>query len=194
MNLHLTFPPKRNMTIEKFLAFYDAQPDGEKWELIEGEPVLSPTPTDFHQIVVGNIVHFLGAHKRKTGASWFAMPGISTRVPVSPRGLPQPDIFVLEGTPSGAAVTSDALLMFEILSRNNTKADQAWRRQVYASVPNCQHYVTVSMKSVDVVSYDRAADWKARKATKLDGSLDLAALGVSMPLSEIYLWTPLGAK
>ena len=120
------------------------------------------------------------------------MPGISTRVPTSPRSLPQPDVSVLEGAPKGVAITDDALVLFEVLAKSNPKADQAWRRRVYASVPNCQHYVTVSMKTVEVVAYDRSKNWKVRRIDDLGSALALPALGLSMPIAEIYLWTPLG--
>ena len=105
------------------------------------------------------------------------MPGIGTRVPVSPNSLPQPDVFVLEGRLTGGSETDDALGLFEVLSRSNTKADQLWRRRVYASIPNCQHYVTVSLKRPEVVAYDRASGWEPRKVTGLADTLDLAALG-----------------
>jgi Uma2 family endonuclease len=94
--------------------------------------------------------------------------------------------------PTGSAISDDALVLFEVLSKSNSKADQAWRRRVYASVPNCQHYVTVAVKSVDVVVYDRAGDWKPRAVAGLDAVLELPALGVNMPIADIYRWTPLG--
>ena len=33
------------MTVEEFYAFTDARPDGEKWELIDGEAVLNASPS-----------------------------------------------------------------------------------------------------------------------------------------------------
>ena len=51
--------PEQQMTIEEFLAFTDTRPEEERWELIEGVPVLNPSPIDYHQIVVTNIVAFL---------------------------------------------------------------------------------------------------------------------------------------
>ena len=83
---------------------------------------------------------------------------------------------------TGTRASDDALVLFEVLSPSNDKADQNWRRKVYASVPNCQHYVTVSLNAVDVTVYDRANRWKGRSITSLAESLALAALGVSMPL------------
>jgi Uma2 family endonuclease len=184
--------PEQQLTIEEFLAFTETRPDEERWELIEGVAVLNPSPVDHHQMVVANIVTYLMSHKLRTGASWFPMPGVGTRVPVSPRSLPQPDVFVKEGATTGSPVTEDALVLFEVLSRSNTKSDQAWRRRVYASVPNCLHYVTVFLKSVMVEAYDRETGWKQREFTNLADTLALPALGLSIPLADIYRWTPLG--
>jgi len=186
--------PKQQMTIEEFLAFTDTRPRGERWELIEGVPVLSPSPTDFHQVVVTNISAFLWCFKAEKDPRWFPMIGTGTRVPASEKSLPQPDVMVKEHPPTGTPVSRDALVLFEVFSPSDTKADRDWRRKVYASVPNCQHYVTVSLKAVEVTAYDRASRWKGRSFTRLAESVTLPALGVSIPLSDIYRWTPLGEQ
>jgi Uma2 family endonuclease len=180
------------MTIEEFLAFTDTRPRGERWELIEGVPVINPSPIGHHQMIVANITGFLWRFKNERYASWFPIPGTGTRVPASRHGLPQPDVMVLEHPPTASPVSDEALVLFEVLSRSNSKADQTWRRKVYASVPNCQHSVTVSLKAVEVAVYDRASRWKGRNFTSLAKSVTLPALGVSIPLSDIYRWTPLG--
>jgi Uma2 family endonuclease len=192
MTARTKLAPEQQMTIEEFLAFTDTRPDEERWELIEGVAIMNPSPVDYHQLVVANIVTYLMVHKRQSGATWLPMPGVGTRVPISPRSLPQPDVFVKETAATGSPMTDDALVLFEVLSRSNTKADQAWRRKVYASVPNCQHYVTVSIKAVEVDAYDRDSSWKRRTVTSLADGLALPALGLSIPLADIYRWTPLG--
>src|SRR6202163_2847048 len=88
--------PEQQMTIEEFLAFTDTRPEEERWELIEGVAVMNPAPIEHHQVVVTNCVTCLMSNKRRTGASWLPMIGVDTRVPVSPRSLPQPDVFVKE--------------------------------------------------------------------------------------------------
>jgi Uma2 family endonuclease len=184
--------PDQQMTIEEFLAFTATRPEEERWELIEGVPVLSPSPTDYHQIVVTNISGFLWRFKTERNPNWFPLIGTGTRVPASANSLPKPDIMVKEQPPTGSPVSEDALVLFEVLSRSNTKADQAWRRRVYASVPNCQHYVTVSLRTVQVCAYDRDSRWKDRSFTSPATTLALSALGVSIPVADIYRWTPLG--
>lgn len=81
--------------------------------------------------------------------------------------------------------------MFEVLSKSNTKSDQTWRRQVYASVPSCRHYVRVAQKRLEVVAFDRDTGRQARKLDRIDGSLRLMALDLAMPLDDIYRWTAL---
>lgn len=94
-----------------------------------------------------------------------------------------------------SADRQDALVIFEVLSRSNTRVDQAWRRKVYASVPNCRHYVTVSAHSVAVVRYDRDSRWaKSADLTTLDDSLELPALNAALSLAQLYQWTPLGQR
>jgi len=184
--------PEQRMTVEEFLAFANTRPAEERWELIEGVPILNPSPSDFHQIVTTNIVAFLVRMKIEMKALWFPLIGMGTRVPASAHSLPQPDVMVKEHAVMGSPVSEDALALFEVLSRSNTRADQAWRRRVYASVPNCQHYVTVSLRGVEVSAYDRESNWRERSLTSLDHALDLPALGVAIPLADIYRWTPLG--
>lgn len=193
MNAIPKLPPEGQMTIEEFLELTRARPDGERWELIEGMAVLNPSPVQTHQLVATNIATFFMRHKQTSEASWVPLLGVGTRVPVSPNSLPQPDVYVQAGLVRDEPVTDDALVIFEILSRSNTRADQAWRRKVYASVENCQHYVTVSLRTPEVVVFDRATGWTARKRQGLDTAVELSALAVSLPMSAVYQYTPLGS-
>lgn len=186
--------PAGPMTALEFRAFTRTRPQEEKWELVEGVPSVSPSPTDYHQIVVSNLIQVLGAKLEAMGSSWIVMPGIGTRIPGMPANQPQPDVFVMEHEPSGQPVTDDALAIFEVLSKSNTKPDQAWRRRVYSRVPNCQHYVTVSLKALEVTAYDRATKWAPRCVASLNSALALSALGLDVPLTRIYRRTPFGTR
>lgn len=188
--------PEDQMTIEEFLGFLDTRPDEERWELIEGIAVMNVAPAEFHQVIAGNILMGLSQIKLRTGSSWLPMLGVGTRVPASPRSLPQPDVFVKAGPATDRPVTDDALVVFEILSKSNTKADQAWRKRVYASIPNCQHYVKVTQNAVSVTRFDLALGWQGATLTSLDDKLALPALGkrAVLPLANIYRWTAVGRE
>jgi Uma2 family endonuclease len=137
---------------------------------------------------------FLMGAREALDASWFPLIGTGTKVPASAKSLPVPDVMVKEHSLTGTPASDDVLVLLEVLSPSNGKADLDWRRKVYSSVPNCRHYVTVSLRAVEVTTYDRASRWNGRNHTRLGDLLTLPALGVSMPLAGIYRWTPLGEQ
>jgi Uma2 family endonuclease len=179
------------LTIDEFLSMVETRPDGEKWELIEGIAIMNPSPTEWHQQVVANIVTQLSIHKGAKNAVWSVLPGVSTRVPASPGSLPRPDVYVKDGEATSAHTTDNAIILFEVLSRSNDRSDRTWRKRVYSSVPNCQHYVTVATKTAEVIRHDRAGNWAEVKMTGLDATLELSTIDVTMPLRDIYRWTPI---
>jgi len=180
------------MTVEEFLAFQQARPSGERWELIEGVAVMSPSATLWHQTITGNILTDLVNHKIAHGSAWMPAIGVNTIVPISPRSLPQPDVFVRSAQAArDSNITDDAVVIFEVLSRSNKRADRDWRRRAYSSVPNCQHYVTISHKAPEVVRYDRENGWQIALTKGLKADLELPAIGVTIPLTTIYRWTPI---
>ena len=190
MRTKLADQDQDQMTIAEFLAFAQTRPDDEKWELIEGVPVLNAAPTDFHQFIVANLIGALIDIRRQNSASWIPAPGVGTRVPVSPRSLPEPDVMVKARPGTGKSVSDEALVLFEVLSPSNNPPDQAWRRKVYSSIPNLQHYVTVAQKSVVVTRHDRANKWQATRIEDIDAVLELPALGGAVALRVVYRDTP----
>ena len=179
------------MTVEEFLAFMDQRPDGERWELIEGVAIMNASPTDWHQTICLNIGGELRTIKAATNATWSPILDIGTRIPAAPHSLPRPDIIVKAGAMTGKPFSDDALVLFEILSKSNSKADRAWRKRVYTSIPNCQHYVTVSTKTAEIIRHDRAGGWTGTTLSGLDATLVLPTITAQIPLRDIYRWTPI---
>lgn len=181
------------LTIEEFLDYTSTRPSGEKWELIEGVAIMQASPSGIHQVIAANIVAELRSARRRTGAEWYPLLGIGTTAPIAPNSMPEPDVMVKEQPATSAQVSDDALVVFEIWSPSNTKSDKRWKLRFYTSIPNCQHYVTVDQHARAVVRHDRAGGWVPAPAlTRLAETLELPTLGCALPLSEIYLDTPLG--
>ena len=186
--------PAEPMTVAAYLAYCEiARPDGQKWELIEGRIVVQDSPTDWHQVIANNIGAILRAECIRVRASWTPLPGIGLQLPSAPHSLPEPDVMVKEHALTGARNTDDGLVLFEIHSESNRPKDKRWKRENYPSVPNCQHFVTLEQDQPLVIRYDRADGWQGTRLERLDGALDLPALGVSLPLQAIYWRTPVAA-
>jgi Uma2 family endonuclease len=181
------------MTVEEYFAFTDTRPDNEKWELIDGEPILNASPSRSHQTIFWNLALLIGTIQRQRPQSWEASPGVGVRV--SDTSLPEPDIFIV---PAGSArrdpygrETSDVLVAFEILSPSTAERDLRWKRTAYTSLPSLTHYVVIAQDAVEVVVFARDAGFAERRLRSLADTLELPALGISLPLAEIYRDTDL---
>ena len=177
------------MTVEDFLAFTESRPDDEKWELIDGEPVLSPSPSYPHQIIVGNLIACLRDWSMTETAVWAAIPGIGVRL--SDFRAPVPDVLIRPADSLKGSVCDDMIVAFEVLSPSTADRDLRWNRKAYADLPSLVHYVVLAQDALEVVAYDRAGNWTERRLEGVDAVLDLPAVGARLPLGQIYWRTSL---
>ena len=176
------------MTVEEYFAFTETRPDNEKWELIDGEPILNASPSGLHQRILFNLVFVLATLERQQRRSWEAIPGIGVRV--SDTNLPEPDVFIM---PAGTIrrdpytrETREVLVAFEILSPSTAERDLRWKRTAYTSLPLLTHYIVIAQDAVDVVVFARDESFAEQHVRSVSESLELPKLGISLPLSEIY--------
>ena len=118
------------MTVEEYFAFTDTRPDEEKWELIDGEPVLNASPSELHQRIIKNLTFALATLERRPGTIWEILPGLGVRVSETSR--PEPDVLIIpisgrSADPQGRD-RSDIIAAFEILSPSTASRDLRWKR------------------------------------------------------------------
>ena len=180
------------MTFEAFLAFLDERPDGERWELIDGEPVLNASPAQIHQLIAYNLVAALMRAKEATGAAWLPSFGLVTKLR-RPGNAYWPDVLVAEESVASARnFLETALLVAEVWSKSNRLARRRQKLEGYLSLPHCGHVVTLVQDEMLAIRHDRAGDgWAEHEVRGPDGVLDLPALAVSFPLAGLYRYTPL---
>jgi Uma2 family endonuclease len=181
------------MTVEEYFSFTDTRPDNEKWELIDGEPILNASPSKLHQKIFRNLIFVLGTLERQTSRPWEAIPGVGVRI--SETSLPEPDVFIL---PIGAIQrdpysreTQDVIVAFEILSPSTADRDLRWKRAAYTSLPSLFYYVVIAQDAVDAVVFARENGFAELHVRSSAESIELPALGISLPLAEIYHGTGL---
>ena len=176
------------MTVKEFYAFTDTRPDDEKWELIDGEPILNASPSPVHQWIVRNILIALGNRERELKASWAILPGLGIRV--SRTNRPEPDLLIMPRAAFSADPaqrdTGEMIAAFEILSPSMADRDLRWKRTAYTSLSSLTHYIVVAQDAVDVVVFARDTGFAERRYRSLSDTIELPALGILLPLSEIY--------
>jgi Uma2 family endonuclease len=176
------------MTVEEFFAFTDRRPDDEKWELIDGEPVLNPTPSYLHQRIVLSLLFHLKRWEEALPRPWTVLPGIGVRV--FDTRLPVPDVLVRPNYPPRHNPMSrdcdDVIVAFEVLSPSTEDQDLRWKRAAYSALASLTHYVVVAQDAVDVVVFAREAGFAERRLRSIGDSLEFPSLGISLRLADIY--------
>jgi len=59
--------PHRPWTEEDFYTARDAAPPGERWELVDGEVLVTPTPHWMHQRIIGRLFELITPYVRLDG-------------------------------------------------------------------------------------------------------------------------------
>ncbi len=120
----------RHYTVEEVLAF---PPDGNRYELVHGELLVTPAPTVRHQRVVTLLSHRLEAYlERYPGlAVTFVAPADITWG--GQNDLAQPDVFVVSAAEVGSEWSriTTLLLAVEVISPSSVKADRVAKRRLY---------------------------------------------------------------
>ncbi|MBI1981634.1 MAG: Uma2 family endonuclease [Methylocystis sp.] len=177
------------MRAEEFFAFTATRPDDEKWELIEGEPVLNGTASRLHQKIVGNIFFALTELSRGKDAEWEVIPGFGVRL--SEISVPVPDLLIRPDDDLKGVECNDMIIAFEVLSPSTANKDLRWKRKAYATLPSLRQYVVIAQDALEVVSFDRANVFAERRFETAESELDLPIIGARISLRDIYRGTGL---
>jgi Uma2 family endonuclease len=181
------------MTVEEFYAFTDTRPDEEKWELIDGEPVLNASPSELHQRIVKNLGHVLTNLELRPGTTWEMLPGLGVRV--SDTSRPEPDVVIIplagDSTDPLRRDRNDIIVAFEVLSPSTASRDLRWKRSAYTTLPSLTHYIVIAQDTVEVVVFAREDGFTERRLRSISDSLELQSIGITLRLSDIYRRTGL---
>lgn len=117
------------------------------------------------------------------------------RILVSPTGLyTYPDFSVICGELQYDAqdekretVTNPTTLV-EVLSDSTEAYDRGGKFEHYKRIATLREYVLVSQNAPQIERWSRQADdsWTPFVVTGLDQSIDLPALGITLPLADVY--------
>jgi Uma2 family endonuclease len=106
--------------------------DGQRYECVHGELLVTPAPRFKHQVVVSNVHFELAAYCRRHGI------GLAMTSPADiswgPDNLVQPDVFVVAAAESSGRDWNDIRtldLVAEVLSLSTAKHDRFQKRRLY---------------------------------------------------------------
>ena len=116
--------------------------DGNRYETVRGELLVTPSPREIHQRVLGRLFLALGGYleRHPVGALYTSPADISW----TPDTLVQPDIFVAALSEARSGDWSrfrTLLLAVEVLSPSSTRQDRFTKRHLYQEVGVATYWV-----------------------------------------------------
>ena len=114
----------------------DALPDdGQRYEIIDGELFVTPSPGEPHQDVVGELMHRLHLYLQGSDIGKVVASPSDVRRGDRTRNRVQPDVYVIRRTdgkrPTYPYELRDLLLVVEVVSPGNPRLDYHIKRDLY---------------------------------------------------------------
>lgn len=121
---------RRDWTADELALLPD---DGQRYEVVDGELLVTPAPTDRHQFAIGELYERVKPYASACGFDCLFAP---SDVRFSARREVQPDLLVRPRRPDGSRAerfseVGRLLLAVEVLSPSTARADRHVKRRMY---------------------------------------------------------------
>lgn len=160
------------------------------WELVDGVPLMKRASmmsftTQQHNTVANNINFALRTRLRGRCRVWTESIGVQ----VSARKVRRPDVIVDCGPPDPKATTTPTpTVLFEVVSPSTRRIDFHLKPVEYQSIESLQHFIIIEPGVPACTVWSRGEDgrWDSRPVIGLDSAIELTALGITLPMAEVY--------
>jgi len=183
------------LSTEAFRAWTETRPDEERWELIDGVPMMMTPPTKAHQRIASNLERLLNdalAHAFERAA--YQRVGLNLG-PVVENYDPEPDVVVIDVAEGSDERYADRFyLVAEVVSASDRPKIEG-KREIYKLHGTCSCILTIRQDRHEVRVDTRAGnEWTTRILTRPTDELVLSEFGLRCALADLYRGTPLQAR
>lgn len=193
------------ISLEAFHAFRDERPKEEKWELIDGVPMMMPPPSLVHQRIANNIWLLLNNRLQEERPAWRADHEIGVLLPDDDRYNPEPDVTVIDTEIElGQLYAERFYFVAEVLSDSNRPEQRAGadkpvvlatKLAYYQAHEPCRGVLIVRQDVVEADLHVRAADgWVCQQLRTPEARISIPDIGDIGRLGDLYRHTPLFPK
>lgn len=199
----------RRMTVHDFRIFQAGRPDRERWELIDGVPVMMTPAIIGHARIAGNIERLLMDALELHDPSRVALQAIGIALGLDGNVLPrlgkgenyapEPDVAVIADDPEpGLRFAPRLFVAVEVVSGTDlTSAARGIRwidakTAIYRAHRFCEAIVVIEQDRVEVrVSRRSETGWIEDVLRDVDDALTLPTCGLRCTVGEVYAGTHL---
>ena len=179
-------------TLEVFHAFRDERPKEEKWELIDGVPVMMPPPTLVHQRIARNLEMLLNERLAKVKPEWQADREIGILLPQDEKFNPEPDVTVVDSSIGIGQIYAERFyFVAEVLSGSDKVAVLEAKLGYYQAHAPCVGILLVRQDEVRAELYRRLEGWSSIQLAAPQSSHEIPWIGNIGSLGSLYRHTPL---
>jgi Uma2 family endonuclease len=183
------------LSIEAFRAWSETRPDEERWELIDGVPMMMTPPTKAHQRIASNLERLLNdalAHAPDRAA--YQRVGLNLG-PVVENYDPEPDVVVIDVAEGSDERYADRFyLVAEVVSASDRPKVEG-KREIYKIHTACRCILTIQQDRHEIRIDSRAGKgWTTQILTRPADEPVLAEFGLRCRLADLYRGTPLQAR
>ena len=191
------------ITMTQFHAFRDERPKEEKWELIDGVPMMMPPPTLIHRRISRDLEMLLNLRLRDVKPEWQADREIGVLLRADEKYNPEPDVTVIDADVEKDQVYAERFyFVAEVLSSSDKPEHAAGSDKPEVLAAKLAYYNQHEYcRSVMVASQDRIAaklhvrgpdgSWLERDLSTPEAIMDIPDIGPIGRLGDIYINTPL---
>jgi len=182
------------LTIKQFHAFRDERPKEEKWELIDGVPMMMPPPTLVHQRIARNLEALLNAHLESAKPEWHADREVGVLLEGDEKYNPEPDVIVIDAKIRLGQVYAERFyVVAEVLSDSDRKSVLDAKLAYYQAHEHNRCVLLVRQDRVGADQHDRreGATWRRRTLRSPHTPLAIPDIGTIGRLGDLYKFTPL---
>ncbi len=180
--------------MRQFHAFRDERPKEEKWELIDGVPMMMRPPTLVHQRIARNLETLLNTHLQGARPEWQADREVGVWLKGDEKYNPEPDVTVIDAAIAlGQIYVERFYFVAEILSESDRREVLEAKLAYYQQHEHNKCVLFVRQDRVGADQHDRQGDgtWQARALTTLEAPLTFPGIGSVGRLGDLYRFTPL---
>ncbi len=169
------------VTVDEFLRWDDRS--DRRYQLIRGAIVMMAPPAPRHGALSARVIRSLGGRLRPT-CETLSEAGIL--LPQSAQDFYVADIAVTCVPLGTSAWCPDPVLIVEVLSPSTEGEVRHEKLPNYRLLPSLRHILLVSSEAVLVEHWRRAGVAWSSETLREGGALRLDALGIELPVDEIY--------
>lgn len=178
------------MSLDDFEELLADKPADEKWELIGGRVVRMMVGARWeHNYIIQNLSTGLRERLRASGSPCRTLVETFRLRDKPTESSTLPDVIVhCRPLEPGASALNDPTVLVEVMSEGSKARDRFEKWAIYQKLASLRHYALVERDRPHIEIFDRVGEvWSGvRILDGLEATLDLPAIGVSVPLAEIY--------